>query len=340
MQRCFATLLGDPGAALGAVVHDRVAGGGIHDSYLDYLRAAHGATGKPVFLVANAQGTGTDPQVVAATREGFPVLDGVPAFLRGTRCLLDYRDHLARRELPITAPPTEALEAWRTRLETGTALDEHAGMTMLSDLGLPAHPGRVVENEFAALAAARDIGFPVALKTAMGHQHKTGLGGVKLNLGDESAVRAAYADLAQRLGKRALVAPMVTTPGVELLLGMIHDAQFGPVVLLGFGGIHVEALADVTYALPPFDTATARRLLESLRLRALLTSRRHAQPLAIEDFCAVASRFSAVVAALGDALEEMDLNPVIVHGTGCRIVDALVVPRATLSRAAPGARYG
>ena len=60
MQRCFATLLGDPGAALGAVVHDRVAGGGIHDSYLDYLRAAHGATGKPVFLVANAQGTGTD----------------------------------------------------------------------------------------------------------------------------------------------------------------------------------------------------------------------------------------------------------------------------------------
>lgn len=340
MQQCFATLLGDPGAALGAVVHDRVAGGGIHDSYLDYLRSAHGATGKPVFLVANAQGTGTDPQVVAATREGFPVLDGVPAFLRGTKCLLDYRDHLARRELPITAPPAEALEAWRTRLETGAPLDEHAGMTMLSDLGLPAHPGRVVENEFAALSAARDIGFPVALKTAMGHQHKTGLGGVKLNLADDSAVRAAYADLSQRLGKRVLVAPMVTTPGVELLLGMIHDAQFGPVVLLGFGGIHVEALADVTYALPPFDTATARRLLESLRLRALLTSKRHAQPLAIEDFCAVASRFSAAVAALGDALEEMDLNPVIVHGTGCRIVDALVVPRATHARAAPGARYG
>ena len=70
-----------------------------------------------------------------------------------------------------------------------------------------------------------------------------------------------------------------------MLLGMIHDEQFGPVVVLGFGGLHVEALADVVYALPPFDAAEARRLVDRLRLAPLLHSRRHKRPLAVDEFC-------------------------------------------------------
>jgi hypothetical protein len=119
---------------------------------------------------------------------------------------------------------------------------------------------------------------------------------------------------------------------------MVHDAQFGPVVLLGFGGVHVEALADVVYALPPFDAAEARRLVDRLKLSALLGSRRHKRPLAIDEFCAVAARFSAVVAALGEQLSEMDLNPVIVHADGCVIVDALVVGRVPHVLSEPEAR--
>jgi len=96
---------------------------------------------------------------------------------------------------------------------------------------------------------------------------------VRLSLFDEAAVAVAWRDLAARIGPRTLVAPMVCAPGVEMLLGMFRDAQFGPVVVLGFGGVHVEALADVVYALPPFDAAEARRLLDRLRLRALLELR-------------------------------------------------------------------
>ncbi len=96
MQNCFAALMGDPQAALGAVVHDRIAGGGIYAGYIDYLRAGHRASGKPAVLVANRQGTGADPLVVAATREGFPVLDGLESFLRGVRHLFDHRDFAAR----------------------------------------------------------------------------------------------------------------------------------------------------------------------------------------------------------------------------------------------------
>ena len=138
---------------------------------------------------------------------------------------------------------------------------------------------------------------------------------------------AAYRDLAKRIDPRVLVAPMIASHGVEMLLGMVHDPQFGPVVLVGAGGVHVEALADAVYALPPFDAAEAARLVGRLRIAPLLSSRRHRRPLAVDEFCRVAARFSALVAALGDGLSEIDLNPVIVHADGCAIVDALIVPQ-------------
>jgi hypothetical protein len=101
------------------------------------------------------------------------------------------------------------------------------------------------------------------------------------------------------------------------------------VVLIGAGGVHVEALADVIYALPPFDAAEAARLVGRLGIAPLLASRRHRRPLAMDEFCRVAARFSALVAALGSHFSEIDLNPVIVHADGCAIVDALFVPHAT-----------
>jgi acetate---CoA ligase (ADP-forming) len=332
MQQCFATLMSDPGAAFGAVIHDRVAGGGIHAPYLDYLRAGHALTGKPAFLVANHQGTGAGAHVVEATRAGFPVLDGLRPFLRGARALLEHRDaqqalQSARVREPAALPPAAA--TWRTRLAEGAKLDEHDSLSLLRDFGLPANPGRVVENAADACAAARALGFPVVLKTATrGIEHKTERDGVRLNLADEAAVEVAFGDLARRLGPRVLIAPMVLARGVEMLLGMVNDAQFGPTVLIGAGGIHVEALADVVYALPPFDTATAHRLVRRLRIHALLESRRHAKPLALDTFCEAAAAFSSLVATLGADIAEIDLNPVIVHADGCAIVDALVVGRA------------
>jgi acetate---CoA ligase (ADP-forming) len=332
MQRCFATLMSDPGAAFGAVIHDRVAGGGIYHGYIDYLRAGHAASGKPAFLVANRQGTGSDPEVIAATRGGFPVLDGISSFLHGAKCLLSYRDHLAReRERETMQPwpsPHAVVTSWRARLGTGAQLDEHDAMGLLRDFQLPANPGYIVNTESEARAAARELGYPVVLKTAMrGIDHKSDRDGVRLDIEDDASLAVAYQDLAGRIGLRTLVAPMIRAPGVEMLLGMIHDAQFGPVVVLGFGGVHVEALADVVYALPPFDAAEARRLMDRLKLRSLLTSHRHKRPLAVDEFCRTAAQFSMLVASLGEQLAEMDLNPVIVHADGCAIVDALVVAR-------------
>ncbi len=331
MQNCFAVLMSDPQAALGAVVHDRAADGGIYPTYLDYLRAGHAATGKPAVLVANRQGTGADPRVVEATREGFPVLDGLENFLRGVRHLLDHRDFAARSRGVPPAFAETALAKMRARLADRRRFDENDALTLLGDAGLPANAGSIVESEAAALKVARATGYPVVLKTAKrGLDHKSEQQGIHLGLMDDAAVAAAYRDLAKRIDPRVLVAPMITSHGVEMLLGMVHDPQFGPVVLIGAGGVHVEALADAVYALPPFDPAEAARLVGRLRIAPLLGSRRHRRPLAVDEFCRVAARFSALAAALGDGLAEIDLNPVIVHADGCAIVDAMIVPQANI----------
>ncbi len=328
MEQCFSTLMSDPGAAIGAVIHDRAPGGGIFADYLTYLRAGHGVSGKPAVLVANRQGTGADPMIVEATREGFPVLDGMTSFLRGVRHLLDHRGFKARTREDAPVIPQAALARMRARLADRRRFDENDALTLLGDAGLPANAGTIVESESAAIAAARAIGHPVVLKTAKrGLDHKSDQQGIHLALADGTAVAAAYRDLAKRIDARVLVAPMVAAKGVEMLLGMIHDPQFGPIVLIGAGGVHVEALADAVYAVPPFEAAGAARLVERLRIAPLLHSRRHRLPLALAEFCRVAARFSALAAALGDALDEIDLNPVIVHADGCAIVDALVVPQ-------------
>jgi acyl-CoA synthetase (NDP forming) len=215
---------------------------------------------------------------------------------------------------------------WRAHL-AGSALDEHDALAVLSDYGVPTLPARIVVSEDAAATAAREIGFPAVCKTAMpGIHHKTEQGGVKLGLADEAAVRGAYADLAARLGPRVLVTRMAE-PGVELALGLINDPQFGPVVMVGAGGVLVELMRDARYALAPFGPKTARRLLDGLAIRPLLDGMRGGPPADIDAAADAIARFSVLAADLADAIGECDVNPLIVGKSGAVAVDALIIPK-------------
>ena len=329
MEKCFAALLEDSGAALGAVIHDRAPRGAIYNEYIEYLRKGQAAAGKPVFLVANRQGTGTDPVVISATRKGFPVLDGIRPFLAGVSFLLAYRDFRRRAPEDSSHAATEDSAGWRNRLAQCGVLDESAATALLNDLGLPMNPVRLAATEVSVKAAAKALGYPVVLKTAVsGVVHKSDKCGVKLNLIDEQALVRAYTDLATRLGPEDLVAPIIEEPGVEMMIGMLRDEQFGPLVILGFGGVNAESIDDVAYALPPFDAQTARRFIDTLRMRPLLEGQRGQTAAALDAFCEAAARFSVIVAEFGDAIREIDLNPVIVGSRGCIAVDALVVGNA------------
>jgi acyl-CoA synthetase (NDP forming) len=328
MEDCLAALMSDPNTAIGAVVHDRAPLSRIYPEYFDYMRKGHAASGKPVFLVANRQGTGGDPAVVSVTREGFPVLDGLRSFLTGVRCLLGYRDFLSQARDEPEDFDEDTVHRWKSRLKTGDTLDEHESSRLLSDFGFPINPARLADNESEVVSTALELGYPLVLKTAEpGILHKTDQQGVRLDIKNESQLRQAYNDIAGRLGNRVMVSPMVDVSGVEMVLGMVRDEQFGPLLMLGFGGINVEAIRDVTCTLPPFGATTARRLVDSLQLRSLLDGLRNRPAVDIEAYCQAAARFSVLAACLGEDIDEIDVNPVIVHPDGCVAVDALVVGR-------------
>jgi acyl-CoA synthetase (NDP forming) len=331
----FRALMDDPGVAVGAVVLDRGVGGEVNPLAIEIARETRAATGKPVVIVSNHQGSGSDPAAIETTRAGVPVLDALPPFLRACRIAFDRRDARARPASTPPAPDPAAVALWRARLAAGGSFDEADGLALLADFGVPVAAHAVAETAGAAVAAARSIGFPVVLKTAApGILHKSDVDGVRLGLADAAAVEAAYRDIAARLGPRVLVAAMAGGPAVEMILGLVGDPDLGPVVLVGTGGIHAEILKDAVTARPPFDAAEARRMIDRLRLRPLLDGARGAPAADLDALSDAVSRFSVLAAALGDRIATMDVNPLRAGPGGALAVDALVVARVAAEETA------
>jgi acyl-CoA synthetase (NDP forming) len=166
----------------------------------------------------------------------------------------------------------------------------------------------------------------VAVKTATGELHKSDRGGVRLNVKDAAALTEIYFDLEVRFGPRVLIQQMVPA-GVELLLGLVYDSQFGPMLTLGMGGIWVEVLRDHRWLLLPTTPAAVREALLSLRGAALLTGVRGQPPVDVEAVVDTAMRLSALAADLGNLFAELDINPLVALPSGAVAVDALIVPK-------------
>lgn len=327
MTKALTLMMQDPGAALGVVVHNRAPYGKIYASYLSYMQRARADSAKPVALVAATQGSGQDDAAVTSTHAGFPVLDGVSQFLQGVRALFAYRDFLLREPSELCQPNADAVRHWQRRLRNGATLGECESLQMLTDFGVTATSPIAANDEDSVLAAAAECGYPLVLKTARpGLVHKSDHGGVIVGIADAEQLRQMYALMRSRLGDDVLISPLADA-GVEMILGVKRDPQFGPVVILGFGGVLAETIQDVQFALPPFDAAHARRCVERMKFRPLLDGTRGAPPANIERFCDLAERFSVMVHALADVLSEVDVNPVIVSDADALAVDAFVVGR-------------
>ena len=325
LDECFAALLQDEAASLGAIVHDRAAHGRIYPDYIRHLRNGHSASGKPVFLVSNRQGTGADPLVVETTRAGFPVLDGIASFLVGARCRLSYCDFQARPGIRPPVLPASTVSVWRGRLAEIEDIDEIEAGQFLHDCGIPMVTARAVNDEAELVSLGAEMGYPLVMKTAMsGIHHKSDMGGVCLNIGSEAELLHIYRDMSMRLGSRVLIAPMIEGPGVEMILGLTTDEQFGPMVVVGIGGVHAELLQDVVTVAPPFDAATALHNLDRLKMRKLLDGARGAPPVDVPAFCEAAAILSVIAIEFADLVKEVDINPVKAMEQGCLGLDALI----------------
>ncbi len=217
--------------------------------------------------------------------------------------------------------------------EGRTVLTETESRSLLAEFGVPVPRSEVVTSREQAVAVARDIGFPVALKIhSRDISHKSDVGGVRLSLQSADMVASAFDDMMRHvraLRPDARIAGAVVQPMLrfahsrEVLVGVASDAVFGPVLSFGSGGVAVEAVRDTAVALPPLNAALARELMSRTRVYRLLGAYRGVPAADLDALAELLAAVSRMVSLL-PWLREMDLNPVLAYPGGAVVADARV----------------
>jgi acetyltransferase len=221
----------------------------------------------------------------------------------------------------------------RVRAAGRTMLNEFEAKQLLARYGIPVVETRAAENEEQAVVHASEIGYPVVLKLLSNTiAHKTDVDGVHLRLQTPEQVRGAYRSIRSSVAEKAgaehfagvTVQPMVRRDGYELILGSAVDAQFGPVILFGSGGVMVEVYRDLGLALPPLNTTLAQRLMEQTRIFAALHGVRGRKPVDLAALEGLLVRFSQLVVEQ-PWIKEIDINPLLATSEQLLALDARVV---------------
>ncbi len=212
-------------------------------------------------------------------------------------------------------------------------LNEYEAKQLLACYGIPVVETRIAESEEDAVVCSSQIGYPIVLKLLSNTiAHKTDVDGVHLRLQSEAQVRAAFrsiqSSVTDKVGAQHFVGvtvqPMVRRDGYELILGSTVDAQFGPVILFGSGGVMVEVYRDHALALPPLNTTLAQRLMEQTRIFAALRGVRGRKPVNLQALEELLVRFSQLVMEQ-PWIKEIDINPLLATPEHLLALDARVV---------------
>ncbi|MFZ2447114.1 MAG: acetate--CoA ligase family protein [Syntrophobacteraceae bacterium] len=303
---------------------------------MEYFAQKGESTGKTVGLLSMVTES-LLPEVSALYREiPIPLLQGGRRGLMAVRHLLRYQKKLA------TGPkPPAAVEPRAPRPESpdipgedgGKTLPESEGHRLLAAYGIRSPNSAIVSSVEEAVTAAAGLGYPVALKIDSSRiSHKTESKTLALNIPDETGLRDAYQAICERAQRicsrhehRVLVQEMAPL-GVEMIIGVIMDEQFGPAVILGMGGVLVEILKDTAIRLAPIDRADAREMARELAGYRLLAGYRGEPPADLEALAETIVRVSKMALDLKDQLVALDINPlrVLPEGQGVMALDALV----------------
>jgi succinyl-CoA synthetase beta subunit len=237
----------------------------------------------------------------------------------------------ATRIADSTAPPRSEVPVPEPARRRGK-WSEHAARALLADAGIPLVPARLAGSAEEAVKAAAGFGVPVSVKVVSADiPHKSDIGGVRLDVPPaEAAVRAAYQAVTEAAAGTGfdgvLVSPM-RRGGTELLVGVVRDPQWGPVLAVAIGGLFVEILNEPVLALLPVSAVQAGRLLDRLRGRAVLDGARGGVPADRGALAAIIARIGDLALALGEDLESLEVNPLLVDGARIEALDAAVTWR-------------
>ena len=220
----------------------------------------------------------------------------------------------------------------RAKKEARVLLTEIESKELLKEAGINVVDTRLATSREEAVSIGGQLGFPVVLKIASSDIiHKSDAGGVKVGLKTPKQVARAYDEILKAISQQhpdaniqGISVQKMARPGVEVIIGMSKDAQFGPMIMFGLGGIWVELLKDISFRIAPLTRADAAEMIREIKGYPLLTGYRGQEAVDIarlEDFILRISEF----ADSNPAVKELDLNPVFAYGDGAVAVDARVI---------------
>ncbi|TVV76759.1 acetate--CoA ligase family protein [Sphingomonas solaris] len=283
-------------------------------------------TTAPALLIANSENAVNEHGRAYLDQHGqLFSLPGIGKGMEAVGKLAWWSERVGRPPLPAAAPAAPAGAAH--------PVDERQTLDHLATHGVPVIPTRIVRTADEAVAAAQAIGEPVVLKILSADiAHKSEVGGVALNLAGDAAVAQAFDTMMATVRERApaaaiegvIVAPM-RSGGIELLVGIARDPQWGLVCAVGLGGFWVDALGDTALCLLPAGRDDIVAAFRSLRGVRMLEGYRGAAPVDLDAVAEVVVRIGAAAAALGDDLAALEVNPLLVSGDRIEALDALAV---------------
>jgi len=216
-----------------------------------------------------------------------------------------------------------------------TALTEVESKQLVSEAGFPVVETRLARTKAQAIATSKEMGFPVALKIVSPDIiHKSDSGGVKLGVANAAQVGRAYAEIvaaARQQGPKVAIhgvsVQKMAKPGVEVIMGMSKDDQFGPVLMFGLGGVFVEVLKDVAFRIVPLLRRDASQMIREIKGYPLLEGYRGQEPANISVLEDLLLKLSDFVDKTPQ-IKELDLNPIMAYSDGAVAVDARVILEA------------
>jgi len=220
----------------------------------------------------------------------------------------------------------------KARSEGRNVLTEIEAKELLKGAGISVVDTRLATSKEEVISISEQLGFPVVLKIASPDVvHKSDAGGVKLGLGTAEEVGKAWDDILMAIKQKYPEAKIqgvsvqkMVRPGVEVIIGMSKDAQFGPVLMFGLGGILVEILKDVSFRIAPLTRRDAREMISEIKGYPLLEGYRGQEPVDVSNLEELILKVSDFVEENPD-LKELDLNPVFAYSDGAVAVDARVI---------------